>query len=99
MTDNDLNALLTGLGSTPDEIAAALAAADITGQRAEPDSCAVAKYAKSAGYPDVRVGEKNDGSLLVEAGDTEAVIALDTPLHAFVAKFDNGGYPELVRSW
>ena len=99
MTDNDLNALLAALGSTPDEIADTLAAADITGQRGEPYSCAVAEYVKAAGYADVRVGEENDGSLLVQAGDTEAVIALDTPLHAFVAKFDNGGYPELVRSW
>ena len=99
MKDNDLTALLTGLGSTPDEIAAALAAADITGQRAEPDSCAVAEYVKAADHTDVRVGEDDDGSLLVEAGDTEAVIALDTPLHAFVTKFDNGDYPELERSW
>lgn len=99
MTDNDLTALLAGLGSTPDEIADTLAAADITGQRAEPDSCAVAEYVKAAGYADVRVGEGDDGSLLVQAGEAEAVIALDTPLHAFVAKFDNGDYPELERSW
>ena len=99
-------ALLDGLGSDPDEVAAALAEAGVQGVPRSNSSCAVALYAQAVLRTDPRIRSVAVGpctlvlTLTREDGARPGgrlVVQLPKPVRGFVAGFDARAYPEVVR--
>ncbi len=100
------NALLSDLGHSPDEVAASLQAAGVEGVRKDNRSCAVALYLSAqmgseAEVRSVTVGHCSMQITLVAPRDSRPAgrlhIQLPKPVRRFVAAFDAGQYPTIVR--
>jgi hypothetical protein len=97
--------LLTGLGTSPDEVAASLNAAGVNGVPKNNRSCAIALYLTALMGPDPRIRSVTVGhcSLLI---DTVAppdsrptgrlLVQLPKPVRQFVAAFDARRYPDIT---
>ena len=99
-------ALLTGLGTCPDEVAESLQAAGVHGVPKNNRSCAIALYLAALMGSDPRIRSVNVGhcSLLIDtaappdfrpAGRLQ--VQLPKPVRQFVAAFDAQKYPTITR--
>jgi hypothetical protein len=100
MIDKDLSAAIAAklatLGTTPDEVAAALEAEGCKGWRGLPASCPVAKYLNKLGWQDVSVASTT--YIFAEDGGMLAHFALPWAVANFFEGFDNRRYPNLIES-
>jgi hypothetical protein len=88
-------ALLADLGSTPDEIAAALVTVGVTGWPCDTEGCAIASYLRKNGIPVVWVDpEENDTGLVGFRGQPPVVMW--PALSDFGLRFDREEFPALV---
>jgi len=97
-----LRELLGGLGSTGPEVAQTLRSAGIEGTKKSARDCALALYLRA-----VVTGDKRVGSIVVwgptivvhRTGGLRLPIRLAVPdaVRTFIAGFDQGDFPELVR--
>ena len=100
-----VNALLTGLGHDPDEVAATLEAAGVQGVPRSNTACAVAVYASAVMVADPRIRSVAVGpctlvlTLTKEDGRPggKLVVQLPKPVRAFVDGFDAARYPKVLR--
>jgi hypothetical protein len=99
-------ALLTGLGTGPDEVAESLLAAGVSGVPMDNRRCAVALYVSALMGGDPRVRSVNVGrcSLLLDTAappefhpSGRLLVQLPKPVRQFVAAFDTRHYPEVIR--
>jgi hypothetical protein len=99
-------ALLDGLGSNPDEVAASLHEAGVQGDPRSNTSCAVALYAAAVMKADPRIRSVAVGPctlVLTLAKPDDArpggrlVVQLPKAVRGFVAGFDSHDYPEVLR--
>jgi hypothetical protein len=100
------NGLLTGLGSTADEVARSLAQAGIHGVPRSNRSCAIALYltAIMGGEPSVRSVAVGPCSLVINLVDLDDArpagrlfVQLPKSVRQFVAAFDGGRFPVVER--
>jgi hypothetical protein len=100
------NVLLAGLGSGPDEVAASLQTAGVSGLPKNNRSCAIALYLSALMGPDPRVRSVAVGhcSLVIQLAALpdlrpagRLLIQLPKPVRQFVAAFDARQYPMIVR--
>jgi hypothetical protein len=91
-TTAELEQALAELGSTADEIAAALIAKQMRGSRKSGTCCPIATYL-SVAFDEPEVTEN---SISVADGDYDAPW-IHTPrhVHEFITRFDGGEWPEL----
>lgn len=98
--------LLSELGSSHQEVAATLHQAGIRAVPKHPDSCAVAMYLGAVLGADSRIQSVTVGSNCLKAATLQAtpfyfygtmLIPVPKPVGQFIAAFDEGLYPELVR--
>jgi hypothetical protein len=93
---------LVGLGSTESEVARTLRSAGIEGTKKSARDCALALYLRAVVTGDMRVGS------IVVWGPTIVVhrtgglrlpirLAVPGPVRTFIAGFDQGDYPEMLR--
>jgi hypothetical protein len=94
---DSLKHLLDGMGNTPDEIAAFLEGQGCVGDRGHTYRCPVATYVRRVTgrlavihTAVVRVGDS-------ETGRTVEWTKTPNPVRDFVARFDGGQYPNLLR--
>jgi hypothetical protein len=101
-----VNALLNGLGKSPDEVAAALHAAGVQGVPKSNSSCAIALYAAALMRTDPRVRSVAVGPCSLTINLTKPTdsrpggrlsVQLPKPVRGFVAAFDARQYPMVVR--
>ena len=101
-----VNALLNGLGKSPDEVAAALQAAGVQGVPKSNSSCAIALYAAALMKTDLRVRSVAVGPCslminLIKPTDSRPggrlSVQLPKPVRGFVAAFDARQYPMVIR--
>jgi hypothetical protein len=100
-----VGALLTGLGSTPDEVAAALRATGAQGTPKSNRTCPVALYLTAVTGADPRVRSVTVGpcSLLIAVASRDLrpagrlMVQLPKPVRRFVAAFDAREYPANIR--
>ncbi|HZM53924.1 MAG TPA: hypothetical protein VFC03_02740 [Acidimicrobiales bacterium] len=101
-----VNALLDGLGKSPDEVAASLHAAGVQGVPKSNSSCAIALYAAALMKADPRVRSVAVGpcSLMINLAKPRdsrpggrLSVQLPKPVRGFVAAFDARQYPMVVR--
>lgn len=99
------NALLTGLGHDPDEVASTLEAAGVHGVPRSNTSCAVAVYASAVMVADPRIRSVAVGPCTLVLTLTKdngrpggkLVVQLPKPVRAFVDGFDAARYPKVLR--
>jgi hypothetical protein len=100
------NNLLSDLGHSPEEVAASLEAAGVRGVPKDNRSCAVALYLSAqmgseAEVRAIKVGHCSmEITLVVPEGSRPAGrlhVQLPRPVRRFVAAFDAGRYPTIVR--
>lgn len=100
------SALLTGLGSTPDEVAASLQEAGVQGVPKNNRSSAVALYVNVMMGTDARIRSVAVGHCsllinLVKPADLRPagrlLVQLPKPVRQFIAAFDTCHYPEVTR--
>jgi hypothetical protein len=91
VSPRDVCALLDRLGSTPDEVAAALLAGGYRGRRDDTCECPVAQYLHASGATDATV-EPDEVYL---EGEGERVSPPES-VRDFIVAFDAGHYPALV---
>ena len=100
------SALLEGLGSSPDEVAAALHAAGVQGVPRSNTSCAIALYTAALMRTDPRIRSVAVGPctlvLTLARGDRarpggRLTVQLPKPVRGFVAGFDAERYPMVLR--
>ncbi len=106
-TPQDVAAALAELGDTADAVAASLERLGVVGDKAEPDSCPLARYL-SRRFPEAggdvgvnlisaRVGTAGVCKPGIVVGETVGYEPLLTTIVInFVERFDDGLYPELV---
>jgi hypothetical protein len=99
------NALLAGLGNSPDEVAESLRTAGIRGVPRDNRTCAVALYVSALmgsepGIRSVSVGHCSMAITMVKPTDLRPagrlLIQLPKPVRRFVAAFDDRRYPLVV---
>jgi hypothetical protein len=99
-------ALLSGLGTCPDEVAESLQAAGVHGVPKNNRGCAIAVYLTALMGPDRRIRSVNVGhcSLLIDtavAPDFQPAgrlqVQLPKPVRQFIAAFDAQNYPTITR--
>ena len=99
-------AILSELGSSPDEVAESLRAAGVHGVPRDNRSCAVALYLTALMGSDPRVRAVNVGhcSLLIDTAappefrpNGRLLVQLPKPVRQFVAAFDARRYPTVTR--
>lgn len=99
-------ALLTGLGTCPDEVAESLRSAGVHGVPRNNRSCAVALYLSVLMGSDPRVRSIKVGhcSLLIDTVSSPELrpsgrlqVQLPKPVRQFVAAFDAQNYPAIMR--
>ena len=99
-------ALLTGLGTCPDEVAESLKAAGVHGVPKDNRSCAIALYLTALMGSDPRIRSINVGHcslLIATAAPPEfrpagrLLVQLPKPVRQFVAAFDARHYPTITR--
>lgn len=91
-TPETVAADLSQLGGTPTDIAGTLAILRIKGERCIANACPVANYLRHKGHYDPSAGLH-----MIYAGkkDNRIKIMIPESVYQFMAKFDNGGHPEL----
>jgi len=97
-----LRELLVGLGSTGPEVAQTLRSAGIEGTKKSARDCALALYLRAVVTGDMRVGSVvvwGPTIVVHRTGGLRLPIRLAVPdaVRAFIAGFDQGYYPELLR--
>jgi hypothetical protein len=101
-----IRSLLSELGSSHQEVAATLHRAGIRAVPKHPDSCAVAMYLGAILGADSRIQSVTVGSNCLKAATMSAtpfyfygtmLIPVPKAVGQFIAAFDEGLYPELVR--
>lgn len=102
MKEDKIKELLDSLGSTPDEVAAYLAAAGIKGYKRNPCHCPLAvlvnDFAKKNNYWDGLVVETYNGDRCVIRQPDPQILGrwhVPKPVAEFAIKFDSGHYPQL----
>jgi hypothetical protein len=96
MDADKIPGLLAALGTTADEVAESLRARGIRGKPGDSEGCALARYLRSEGLGDVRVG-LNKVYQTFPSGTAVAVADFwDTPVHEFRMQFDRHEHPDLV---
>jgi hypothetical protein len=101
----ETNEFLSGLGDGPDEVAAALQAADVRGVPQDNFSCAVAVYLTALMGTDPQIRSVTVGRCslvinLIGPDDRPAgrlLVQLPKPVRQFVEAFDAHQYPSVVR--
>ncbi len=100
------NGLLAELGGSPDEVAASLRRVGVAGVPKSNRSCAIAQYltAVMGGEPGVRSVVVGPCSLVIHLiGSKDGrpggrlLVQLPKPVRRFVAAFDAGQFPTMVR--
>jgi hypothetical protein len=95
-TDEALAALLASLGDTPDQIAATLTAAEITGHPGQAGRCPIANWIRATcGNNDWAPLVSNDTVDLHIDDDTMFRAATPAPVDVFITRFDADMYPTL----
>ncbi len=98
--------LLTGLGTSPDEVFESLQAAGVNGVPKDNRGCAVARYLTVLMGSDPRVRAVHVGhcSLLIDTAAPpefrptgRLLVQLPKPVRQFVAAFDARCYPDIVQ--
>ena len=100
------NELLTGLGESPDEVAATLRAAGVRGVPRDNRSCAVAVYVSALMGSEPRIRSVAVGhcalSITVVTQDQRPagrlLVQLPKPVRRFVAAFDDHRYPSVAAA-
>jgi hypothetical protein len=101
-----IRSLLADLGSTHQEVASTLHRAGIRAVPKQPDNCAVAMYLGAVLGADSRIHSVTVGSNCLKAATKQAtpfyfygtmLIPVPKAVGQFIAAFDEGRYPELVR--
>jgi hypothetical protein len=99
-------ALLSELGTGPDQVAQSLQAAGVHGVPRDSRSCAVALYLRASMGADPRIRSVRVGpcSLLIDVASTPELrpagrlaVQLPKPVRQFVAAFDARRYPTIIR--
>lgn len=85
--------LLVALGTTAEEVAAALLDKACFGRRGDENFCPVATYLQWGGLPYATI----DGEVAMVDHLTGATIDLPGPIHDFVLAFDGGRFDELLE--
>jgi hypothetical protein len=101
-----IRSLLSDLGSSHQEVAATLLRAGIRAVPKQPDNCAVAMYLGAVLGADSRIQSVTVGSNCLKAATKQAtpfyfygtmLIPVPKAVGQFIAAFDEGCYPELIR--
>lgn len=95
MPHDSVSFLLESLGDTPEDVAASLRKLGCRGYSHCPGTCPVARFLLSVGCTDIVVSH----IWLVATGPNGQVASHRMPpaVGAFVLRFDDGWYPELVE--
>ena len=100
-----VDALLSGLGQDPDEVATSLEAAGVHGVPRSNSSCAIAVYTSAVMRADPRITAVAVGPctlvLTLSKGDGRPggrlTVQLPKPVRGFVDGFDAARYPQVLR--
>lgn len=92
LASHSIEWLMTGLGSTPEAIAAALESHGVRGLRESACECPLAVYLRACGYS-VAVGDVDLTEL-----PTSVPWTLSAPMVQFLDRFDRGEWPALVEA-
>lgn len=101
-----IRSLLSDLGGSPHEVAATLHRAGIRAVPKQPDACAVAMYLGAVLGADSRIQSVTVGSNCLKAATRQTapfyfygtmLIPVPKAVGQFIAAFDDGRYPELIR--
>jgi hypothetical protein len=98
-----ISQLLTGLGSTPDEVASSLASEGVRGLPRDVKECAVARYVNAIISADKRVGRIVVGTTGLSLRgphwwSSSTVMEMPVAIQQFVRAFDRDRYPFLLSA-
>lgn len=100
-SEQGLNACLSALGTTPDEVAERLSALGFRGWRGSSVDCPLARYVRTSvdGTKTCDVQADSDDEVYVRASRDDGLVDAFAPAAAygFVLKFDLGDFPDLIE--
>jgi hypothetical protein len=92
---DDLTTMLRSLGNAPEDVAASLRRQNCRGYRGMPATCPVAVLMRRAGYHHINVDHV--AAAAIGPGGFQCCHPVPSAVGAFVLRFDDGWYPELVE--